>query len=103
VWDATGRAVPDWPRLNTQRNGVLHHLDVRVEKRWDLGGTQLEAYADVQNVYAFTAKLAPVTTVVRDAAGNPLVDPNDPSRYVLKSLEEDPATPFPTIGLRFTF
>jgi hypothetical protein len=103
VWDAAGRAQPDWTLLNTGRNGAFHQLDVRVEKQWTFSRTELVAYADVQNVYAFAPKLAPTTAVVRDAAGNPVVDPADPSRYLLKTLEEDPGQPFPTVGLRFTF
>jgi len=103
VWDATGRAQPDRARLNALRAGVLHQLDARAEKRWPLGATELSAYVDVQNVYAFAAKLQPVVGVVRDANGDPVVDPDDPTRYRLKTLQDDPGQPFPTLGLRFTF
>ncbi len=103
VWDATGRGQPDWARLNTNRNGAFHQLDLRVDKRWAFAGSAFEAYVDVQNVYAFAARLAPITSVVRDAAGDAAVDPNDATRYLLKTLPTDPGTPFPTIGLRLTF
>lgn len=103
VWDATGRAVADWSRLNSGRNGVLHQLDLRVDKRWVFARTELAAYVDVQNVYAFAPRTAPLTVLVRDANAQPVVDPSDPSRYLLKTLPQDPGVPFPTIGLRFTF
>jgi hypothetical protein len=33
------------------RDGAFHSLDVRVEKRWDLGAVKLAAYLDVHNAY----------------------------------------------------
>ena len=104
VWDVSGRGVPDTRLLNSRRNGVLHQLDLRVDKRWSFRGSSLDLYLDVQNVYAFAPDLQPTLAVQRDAAtGAPLVDPGDPTRYRTRILEPDPATPFPTIGLRVTF
>lgn len=104
VWDVTGRGVPDTRRLNTGRNGVLHQLDVRVDKRWSFRGSSLDVYLDVQNVYAFAPVLQPTLTVQRDPSTYaPLVDPGDPSRYLTTILKSDPGTPLPTIGLRVTF
>jgi hypothetical protein len=104
VWDVTGRGVPDTRRLNTGRNGVLHQLDLRVDKRWSFRGSSFDAYLDVQNVYAFAPSLQPTLAVRRDpSTGAALVDPGDPSRYLTTVLKADPGTLFPTIGLRVTF
>lgn len=104
VWDVAGRGVPDPARLNAERAGVAHQLDVRVDRRWSFRGSTLDAYLDVQNVYAFAPRTQPVLTVRRDpATGLPLVDPGDPSRYLVTTLKPDPGTALPTIGLRVTF
>jgi hypothetical protein len=104
IWDVTGRGVSDTRLLNTRRNGVLHQLDTRIDKRWSFRGSSLDAYLDVQNVYAFTPQLQPTLTVERDpVTGAPLVDSQDPTRYLTKVLKADPSTPLPTIGLRVTF
>lgn len=103
VWDAAGRAQPDYSRLNSQRNGTFTQLDVRVDKRWLFGTRALEVYLDVQNLTAATVRTGPVVTVQRDADGRPLVDPADPGRYLLETLPAQTGTALPTIGLRFTF
>lgn len=103
VWDASGRAQPDYALLNTERNGSLTTLDLRVDKRWLFGNRSFEVYLDVQNVTASRVDTAPIVTVQRDTAGAPLVDPSDPSRYLLETLPDEKATPLPTIGLRLTF
>jgi hypothetical protein len=72
VWDVTGRGVPDYGRLNAERNGPLHQLDVRFDKRWFRRGSAIDLYLDVQNLYAFQPRLAPILIVDRDAAGNPI-------------------------------
>ncbi|MDX2192789.1 MAG: TonB-dependent receptor [Gemmatimonadales bacterium] len=41
----------DFGRYNAERVPVFHALDVRVDRRWTLGGSQLIFYVDVQNIY----------------------------------------------------
>ncbi|MBI5168664.1 MAG: TonB-dependent receptor [Candidatus Eisenbacteria bacterium] len=103
VWDVTGRAVPDTRRINAARAGVQHQLDVRVDKQWPFRNGSLQLYLDVQNAYAFAGELAPTLAVRRGADGEPLVDPDDSSRYLVKTLEPESGTPLPTIGLRWNF
>ncbi len=38
------------------RAAAFHHLDVRVDKQWQLGAVRLTAYLDVQNVYDHRAE-----------------------------------------------
>lgn len=103
VWDVTGRAVLDPGRINAARAGVQHQLDLRVDKTWAFREGSLQLYLDVQNAYAFAGELAPTLVVQRGADGQPLVNPDDTSRYLVKTLEPEPGTPLPTIGLRWSF
>ena len=53
VWDVTGRGIPDYNRLNTERLGLSHGLDIRVDKTWYLGKMTLNVYLYIQNIYNF--------------------------------------------------
>jgi len=46
-----GAYAPVAGAVNSARSAAFHHLDVRVEKRWQLGAVRLTAYLDVQNLY----------------------------------------------------
>ncbi len=100
VWDVNGLALPDYNRLNSERLGVSHQLDLRIDKKWFFNKWNLNIFLDVENAYGFAPESAPVLTVVRDENGNPLVDPNDPIRYQTKFLGNlTNAAVLPTIGL----
>ncbi len=105
VWDVTGRAVPDYARLNTLRAGPTASLDLRVDKRWMLTGRSLDVYVQVQNVLARRESAPPVLVVDRDpVTGDPLTDPNDPTRYRLHTLAGDSdGMPIPSLGVLFAF
>jgi hypothetical protein len=98
-WDVRGVGVPDYNQLNAARNGAVHQLDMRLDKRFFFKKWSLNAYLDIQNVYNYQAPLSPFITVERDAEGSPLVDPNDPSRYLVKEVENFSGTLLPSIGL----
>jgi hypothetical protein len=38
-------------KYNSARAGINHQLDIRIARRWAVGGVVLETYLDVQNVY----------------------------------------------------
>jgi hypothetical protein len=105
VWDVSGRAVPDYVRLNTLRAEPFAQLDVRVDKRWVLGARSLDLYLDVQNLLARATGAPPILVVDRDpVTGAPLTDPNDPARYGLHTIAgSDRGTPVPSIGIVFGF
>jgi hypothetical protein len=60
-------------------------------------------YADVQNVYNHKADQPPILIRETDSEGNPLTDPLDPTRYVLKYIDGDSGTVLPTIGVIVEF
>ena len=99
TWDLRGVALPDYDRLNEERTGAVHQLDMRVDKRWFFAKWSLDLYLDIQNVYNFQAPLAPSLTVVRDDNGDPLVDPTDPRRYSTKEIQNFSGTILPSIGI----
>lgn len=52
--DSTGDPTFGYQRTdlyNTERLGLSHQLDIRVDRRWPLGGADLITYIDIQNVY----------------------------------------------------
>ncbi|MCI5058611.1 MAG: TonB-dependent receptor, partial [Flavobacteriales bacterium] len=99
-WDLIGVGVLDYNALNTLRLASNNQMDVRVDKKWFFNKWALNIYLDIQNVYAGQIEDRPFLDVLRDANGNPLVDPNDPSRYQVQLIENSSGTVLPTIGLQ---
>jgi len=50
TYPVTGRGVRDWSRAGSQRSPSYLRWDVRVEREWFLGGWDVVAYVDIQNV-----------------------------------------------------
>ncbi len=98
-WDVRGQGLLDYNRLNSERLGVFHQLDIRVDKRFYFKKWSLNLYLDIQNMYAFAAPTAPFLIAETDADGNPIVDPNDSSRYLVKTVDSSSGSPIPTIGI----
>jgi hypothetical protein len=99
IWDISGQGIPDYTRLNTQRLNDTHQLDLRIDKKWFFDRLNLNVFLDVQNVYNFQTQLQPILDVVKDYNGQPLVDPEDPSRYQTYFLENPSGSILPSIGL----
>ena len=51
---STGTWRPIYGAVNSERNPLFHRLDVRVQKRWQIGDVGLILYLDIQNVYNAT-------------------------------------------------
>jgi hypothetical protein len=103
VWDVNGQGLLDYNQLNQARGTDYHQLNIRVDKRFDLKRMSLQFYLDIQNAYAYQTTLAPILLVVRDENGNPLTDPNDPTRYQTKLIENTSGILQPSIGIIFEF
>jgi len=105
VWDVSGRAVPDYARLNSLRGPTSSQLDLRIDKRWAFKASSLDLYLDVQNVLGQKQEAPPIRVLDRDpVSGEPLTDPADATRYATHLIaDEDSGTPLPRIGIVFSF
>lgn len=102
-WDINGFGLLDYNLLNTQREESFHQLNVRVDKKIFLNKMNLNFYLDIQNAYAQKTTLAPILLVETDINGTPVVDPNDPTRYKAKFVENSSGIIQPTIGIIVEF
>jgi hypothetical protein len=102
-WDVTGRGIPDYNKLNTERLPLSHGLDIRIDKKWFYKKWSLNAYLDIQNLYNFQSDAPPYLDVVRDVNGIPMEDPNNSSAYLTKEYATQSGTLLPSIGLMIDF
>jgi hypothetical protein len=99
AWDARGQGYPDYSLYNTRRLSAFHQLDIRIDKEYFFNKWSLNLYLDIQNLYNFKSKDPDVLVLQKDDNGNPVVNPEDPSRYVLKYLPMETGTILPTLGI----
>ncbi len=52
-WSSNQQGVVDFNRLNSERFENYHSMDIRIDKKWYYKKWSLNAYIDLQNVYAF--------------------------------------------------
>ena len=102
-WNINGVGVLDYNRLNTERESSFHQLNVRVDKKLFLDKFNMNFYLDIQNLYGYKTKVAPILLVETDAAGNPVVDPNDPTKYKTKLIDNASGIVQPTLGIIVEF
>jgi hypothetical protein len=99
AWDVTGQGYLDYSRYNTLRLRGFNQLDIRVDKKFYFDRWSLMLYVDVQNVLNYKAQQPDILVLQTDAAGAPLIDTNDPQRYLLKYIKADSGTVLPTLGI----
>ncbi|WP_289030814.1 TonB-dependent receptor [uncultured Algoriphagus sp.] len=102
-WDLRNQGILDFTQINGERLPAFHQLDLRVDKKYYFKNWNLNWYFDIQNAYNFQAQQAPLLVPERDVAGDLVVNPNDPSRYQLKLIENTAGNILPTIGLIIEF
>jgi len=102
AWNLTGGPYLDNSKLNSNRFGVFHQLDVRVDKAYYLKKMTLKFYLDIQNLYNFQAQSTDIVLRETDANGNFLIADNG-TRYVLRSVKNPSGTVLPTIGVQIEF
>ena len=102
-WDLRNQPILDYSQINAIRLPAFHQLDLRLDKKYYFDKWNLNWYVDIQNAYNFQAEQPPQLIPVRDAEGNIQVNPNDPSRYVLKFIDNQAGTILPTVGLIVEF
>ncbi|MCX7697294.1 MAG: TonB-dependent receptor [Bacteroidales bacterium] len=99
-WDIQNRPYFDYSKLNGERFKPFHQLDIRIEKKFiQFKKVDFRLYLDIQNLYNFKAQELPRLTNL-DPQGQPLIDPNDPQKYILREIPSDgTGTILPTIGV----
>ena len=102
-WDLRGQPILDFTRINGVRLPAFHQLDLRLDKKYFYKNWNFNWYIDIQNAYNFQAQQPPLLIPNRDAAGGLVVDPTDPTRYSLRSLENTAGTLLPTVGIIVEF
>jgi hypothetical protein len=102
AWNLRGGPYFDNTKLNAERFGVFHQLDVRVDKAYYLKKMTLKFYLDIQNLYNFQAQSTDIVVRETDTSGNFLIVDNG-TRYVLRSVKNPSGTVLPTIGIMVEF
>lgn len=103
AWDAKGQGYLDYSRFNEERLKPFHQLDIRVDKGYFYNKWSLMFYLDIQNIYNFKADQPDFLIRVTDENGIPVTDPNNPDKYILKTVESTSGTILPTIGIMIEF
>ncbi len=107
AWDVQGGPYLDYSQFNTQRLEPFHQLDVRVDKQYFFDKWSLMVYVDIQNLYNFQSKEAPVYIRALNPAGEPIIiNPDAPpadQRYQLDELQTEAGTVLPTVGIMIEF
>jgi len=99
TWDFYGRPLPDYTRLNTERNGAFYQLDIRLDRKWFFDRWSLDVFAEVQNATAAAVPQPPVTDVVRNPlTGVPVPDASNPGFYQQRVLDPSTGTLLPALG-----
>ena len=98
-WDVANQAVLDFNQLNAARLASSYTVDLRVDKKWFFDKWNLNIFLDIVNLTYLAPPEPPVLTVVRDESGEPLVDPDDPTRYQTTFLETGSGIVQPSIGI----
>jgi hypothetical protein len=103
VWNVNNRGIPDYDRLNQERNPVSYQVDFRIDKKYFFDKWSLNLYLDIENITNAVVELEPFIDVVRDESGQAEIDPNDPSRYLLTTIPNTSGTLLPSIGVVVEF
>lgn len=98
-WDIRPFGVPDYSQINSRRIKPFHQLDFRIDKKWFFRKWSLDLYLDVQNAYNFVTEFEDNIDVQRDGAGEPVVNPDDASKYLPKFIQNTYGNVLPTIGI----
>ncbi|UJP65707.1 TonB-dependent receptor [Mongoliitalea daihaiensis] len=103
VWDLRGLPVLDFSQINALRLRSFHQLDLRIDKRYFFDKWNLNWYFDIQNAYNFLAEQPPLLIPTRNTDGSLQVNPNDPTRYNMRLVDNPAGTILPTVGLIVEF
>lgn len=102
-WDVRGQGILDYSKVNSERLGEFHQLDIRIDRNWYFKKWSLQLYLDLQNIYNFKSDEPDILNVRTDSNGDPVTDPNDPSRYEIYFIKDSSGTILPSIGFILDF
>ncbi|SNR53066.1 Outer membrane receptor for ferrienterochelin and colicins [Lutibacter agarilyticus] len=102
-YNVNNSGILDYSELNTLRFDLFHQLDIRVDKTWYWKHFSLNLYLDIQNILGSENQEQGFLTPLTDADGNALIDPSDPSKYLLEEVENTSGTVLPKIGVIMDF
>jgi hypothetical protein len=102
-YNVNNSGILDYSELNTLRFDLYHQLDIRVDKTWYWKNFALNLYLDIQNILGSESKEQGFLIPLTDANGNALIDPSDPSKYLLEEVENTSGTVLPRIGVIMDF
>ena len=102
-WDVAQRGQFDYTRLNAARLAPFSQVDLRLDKTSHFKKWSLNWFVDIANVLENSIPLMPYLTVVRDASGAPVVDPNNTNAYLIQTIQSDTGRRLPTIGVIVDF
>ena len=103
AWDARGRGYLDYDLFNSERLGAFNQLDLRVDKEWFFSQWSLNLYFDIQNILNQKSESPSILVRQLDENGVPLIDPEDPTRYLLKEVDSETGTILPSLGIIVVF
>ncbi|MCO4293243.1 TonB-dependent receptor [Solitalea sp. MAHUQ-68] len=89
----------DYDQLNTLRLGNFYQFDLRLDKKYPFKKWNLNFYVDIQNITNNVYNGVPYLDVVKDVNGAPVTDPTDPTRWQMKSVNNESGNIVPTLGV----
>ncbi len=102
IWDSRGRGYLNYNAFNSERLSSFNQLDVRIDKQYFFKKWALNFYMDIQNLLAYKSEQQPLYTNL-DLNGNIAVDPSNPTKYILRKIEDFSGNVLPTIGIIVEF
>ena len=102
IWRLRNSAYLDYARFNSLRLPAAHQLDLRVDKEFYFRQWAFNLYFDVQNVYRSGNPMAPIYTNL-SPQGQPMTDPADNDRYLLRQFPNMRGTVLPAMGVMVKF
>ncbi len=96
-WDIRNQAYVDYDNYNALRLPSTNQLDIRIDKEFYFKKFVLNLYVDVQNVLNKKTASTPIYTNL-DENGEVMIDPENPERYQLRTIQNLGGTVLPTLG-----
>jgi len=98
-FDATGKGILDYDRLNSERLSAFWQADIRIDKKYPFGKWTLNIYLDIQNIFNAQSEQQAYLSIQRDENGNGITDPWHPDRYLPLVIPNESGTILPTVGI----